>query len=506
MRILLCLIILLYVTLTQAQNKQDYYWPLGFDLDTSSLFTGIEFDFNQRPFEPGIREAGLEFDQNNASICDEQGNLLFYSNGCAIANRHHQIMSNGDSINAGLFFDYYWRGLCSLGYPGQQNLLILSDPADAEGYFMIQVPRTTDSITFDNSLDKILYSYIDMRLDGGNGQVTEKNVILYDKGEILSSYLTAIAHQNQKDWWIVNPIFPGGFVIYLLDENGLSEHQITNEPLWDDFYSSSSGDARFSPDGMQFALFNKWDGIQIYDFDRSNGSLTINNHIPWHFADNGVFTSCEWSPNSRFLYLIQADSLFQLDTHIGPLEDGLEFIAEYNGIADPFGGFFFKSALGPDCRIYIRPGSSSNSFHVINKPNERGPACDFVQQAIRLPYTSATGSFPNFPRFRVDEEEKCDPSITSMFGDDIYWRRDMTVFPNPARDQITVELPELQTRGRVYIIDMLGQVVLEREAFGSGQMAVDISVLPVGRYSVEYVPEDNTERVVYTAALVVVSE
>ena len=88
-------------------------------------------------------------------------------------------------------------------------------------------------------------------------------------------------------------------------------------------------------------------------------------------------------------------------------------------------------ALAPDCRIYMNSLNGSFSYHVINKPNEKGEACDFVQQGIKLPAASSVGTLPNFPRFRVDEEDKCDPTITSVFGDNIYWRRDLVTYPNP---------------------------------------------------------------------------
>lgn len=484
----------------EAQNKRDYYWPFGKDQVSGQEFGAVEIDFSKLPLEVSVRSEGLEFDQNNASICDKEGNLLFYSNGCAVANRLHEVMPNGEDINAGDFFEGPWRGDCGNGYPGRQNITILPDPAYSEGYYITTVPTSTDSVTFESVIDKIQYSYVDMTLDGGLGDVVEKNVVFHD-GEILSSYLTSIAHENGRDWWIINPVFPSGYLVYLLDENGISLSSIQGDHVWDDFYSSSSGDARFSPDGTKYALFNRWDNVLIYDFDRSSGQLSNKREVGWREANQGVFTSCEWSPNSRFLYVMQYDSLSQLDTWAEPLEDGLEFIDEWNGAVDPVRMFFQKSALGPDCRIYIRPGSSSFSFHVINKPDEKGMACDFVQQAIRLPYATAVGSFPNFPRFRVDEEDKCDPTITSIFGDNVFWKRDLTAYPNPMTDRLYVDLPE-QKRGQLYIMDMQGQVLILKTEVLADNYELDVSDLPARMYSVEFVPDDNKEKVVYMSKVV----
>src|SRR5688572_27809687 len=55
--------------------------------------------------------------RTNASICDADGNLLFYTNGYRVFNKNFQVMENGDDLNIG---DYQ-----SWGY----NLLSATDAA-----------------------------------------------------------------------------------------------------------------------------------------------------------------------------------------------------------------------------------------------------------------------------------------------------------------------------------------------------------------------------------------
>ncbi len=504
MQKIVTLFFLTIVSFAEAQ-KQDYYWPFGSDQDNAvEGVQAIEFDFNNSPFSPKQREGGLEFDQNNSAICDGDGNLLFYTNGCAVANRLHEQMPNGDSINAGLFFDTFWGGDCRNGYPGGQDITILPDPAYEMGYYIIHKTRHMDSITELRWMKDLSYTYVDLSQDNSLGDVVEKNISFYE-GELLWSYLTTISHANGKDWWIINPVHPHGFLVSALTEEGVNYSSIQAGPIWDERYSGASGDAKFSPDGRKYACFNEVEGLLLYDFDREQGSLANEQHIPWSMgAGNSGRESCEWSPNSRFLYLTQPDTLWQLDTRVVPLEDGLEFIAEHNGVNDPLSTAFFRTTLGPDCRIYIRSGSSTNTFHVINKPDEKGVACDLVQQGIRLPYISSTGSFPNFPRFRVDEEEKCDPSIVSIVGETVWWRRDLTVYPNPTRGLVTVEVPESK-RGRMYVVDMSGQIVMTKKVeVLTGEVELFLGQLVAGTYSVEFVPRDHDERVVWTSKVVVV--
>ena len=498
--------ILFSMTKSHAQNKQDYYWPFAFSLDFREPSPGLEINFNDRPVMPEIRNRGLSFDQNNASICDKDGNLLFYTNGCAVANRNHEIMPNGEGINESIHFQEFWGGDCARGYPGPQNITILEDPNNERGYYIIHKIFSyslTAPAEDQFNIDSIKFSYVDMSLDNGYGDVVEKNINFYQDNEFPSNYLTSIAQSNGVDWWIINPVFPQGYLIFSLDEEGIKYDSIHPGPIWNPRKTSAAGHARFSPDGTKYALFNQFDGLYIYDFDRSDGTLSNEQHLPWEDPGDydSVFATCEWSPNSRYLYLSEVTDLWQLDTEAEALEDGLVYIAEWQGGADRLQPSFGIAALGPDCRIYIRGKSSANSMHIIHKPDEPGLACDFVEQGIRLPATTSAGSFPNFPRFRVDEEDKCDPSIVSIVGETVWWRRDLTAYPSPASEYVTVELPE-DTGGLLYMLDMQGQIVL-RQSDARSQQRLDISGLPPGIYSVEFIPEQNEERVVYTRRVMV---
>ena len=243
-------------------------------------------------------------------------------------------------------------------------------------------------------------------------------------------------------------------------------------------------------------------GLWVYDFDRATGQFSNFKSLAFTAPENFKSGSVEFSPNSRFVYLSATDSLYQVDLWEDDLEDGKILIDTYDGVQDPFGTTFFMSALAPDCKIYVRPGSGSNIMHVIHKPDEKGLACNFVERGLRLPQASSTGSYPNFPRWRVDEAEVCDPTLMSVFGEQVYYRRDMTVYPNPVRNIVTVEIPEDQ-RGLLVVFDMMGQIVWQGDQDEyRGEVQVDLSGLAVGSYSVEFLPEDNRERLIYTSIVV----
>jgi len=481
-------------------QKEDYVWLNGYNYDT--FIEGNEsfiFDFKNGSSPKSAQGViPVTFFGNNASICDKNGNLLFYTNGCHVADANHEIMPNGSDLNAGEWLEDFRNGICT-DYPGTQDILILPDPTDDQLFYIIHKTIEIGSPSFRS----LKYSTIDLALNGNNGEVTSKNNIIIDDFKLMYSYLTSIRHSNKKDWWIIQPDKEKSFHTILLNEQGFSNYgrQNSGAPEFQEF-SSASGTASFSPDGNFYAFYNVYDNLLLYDFDRETGLLSNLRQLELArvFPPNVVFSSVEWSPNSRFLYVAIQDELWQVDTWEDDLEDGKVLIDRWNGVQDPFSTNFYLMALAPDCRIYMRSTSGTFSIHVINNPNEKGTACDLVQQGVKLPFPIA--SMPNFPRFRVDEEDKCDPTITSIFGDNVYYRRDMTVYPNPVRDVLTVEVPEGK-KGRIVVFDMQGQLVWNGDGHGyKDKVQLDLSGLVVGTYSVEFLPEENKERLVFTAQIV----
>ena len=179
--------------------------------------------------------------------------------------------------------------------------------------------------------------------------------------------------------------------------------------------------------------------------------------------DSGLFYGVAVSPNSRFVYLSNNWDLFQVDLQADDIPGSLVHIAHIDTFRDPyFWSKFSLAQLGPDCKIYIVSSATNNYLHVINKPNEKGLACDFRQHSIYLPHRNYNGSLPNFPHFRMDEDEICDPTITSIFGDAIWYRRDLQVWPNPSSGILNIELSDVGA-GKIVISNINGQIVLERD-------------------------------------------
>lgn len=486
-----------------GQSTSDHIWIGGYqkNFDGQGGHNMHIMDFSNDTLNTGYINGPMGILDNNASICNHEGSLLFYTNGRAVMNAHHEIIENGRDINDGDWARRYWPDP-TRGFPGSQDIIILPDPKLNGSYYMLHKlpiynPPAKDSF-------EIRYSYIKHNENFSESEINIKNEKVYYKNDLLFSYLTAIRHTNQRDWWILQPLLGTNILTFLLDENGFdiyflqdSKHIFTKEK------SSSSGTAKFSPDGRKYAIYNETDNLLLYDFDRSTGLLTFKERIiPVDTSGQGIFCSVEWSPNSRYIYTATQNWLHQIDTQEPDPDKRIVLIDTYNGTLDPFTTTFFLMAQGPDCKIYMSPANGSYSLHVINKPDEAGKASDFVQNGIKLPNSNG-GSLPNFPRFRVDEVEKCNPGITSLFGEQVYYRRDLQVYPNPSSGLFYFKSFSSPVDCRLYVSDIQGKILFTADV-PAAQLpeSVDISHLPSGRYNIDIYPVENRERIFYGTQVV----
>ncbi|MBK8698050.1 MAG: hypothetical protein IPN29_00015 [Saprospiraceae bacterium] len=79
------------------------------------------------------------------------------------------------------------------------------------------------------------------------------------------------------------------------------------------------------------------------------------------------------------------------------------------------------------------------------------------KNGIKFQYPNG-GTLPNFPRFRVDEEAKCDPTITSVFGDAVHYRRDLeSLSQSITTCNYTIKLPQEVSKGIMIVTTINGQ-------------------------------------------------
>jgi hypothetical protein len=163
----------------------------------------------------------------------------------------------------------------------------------------------------------------------------------------------------------------------------------------------------FSPDASMLAFNSSEDKkVYLYGFDNATGQMSNPQEIPYSDNPDDIGRGLAFSFDSRFIYVTTSSDLYQID-----LQDGnsVEHIAHHFGPdEDGWPVAMGNITLGPDCRMYISPGSTTYYLHVVHHPNEKGAACGFEARALRTasmvpvtaPLPSHTGTLPLPPMKR----------------------------------------------------------------------------------------------------------
>ncbi len=402
----------------------------------------------------------------NSSICDTAGNLMFYTNGCAIAGADDAILENGADLNPGNVYE----AKCTVeGYytSGYQSALILPAPEADTLYYVFHKRITYVFNPFDIKVDKLFYSIVDMNANTSKGKVTTKNMAIMSD-DIAYGQMTAVKHANGKDWWLVTPKDDSNtFYIFLFTKDGIVdtiEQTIGTAPP-----VNASGGIQmvFSPDGSKLFRTNPKHAVKVYDFDRALGTFTAYDSITVDYKNypDPVTTWCAVSPNNRYLYVTTSLYVFQFDLWSSDISASQQVVAEWDGFKAPIGTTFGACQLGPDCKIYIVT-IDSKYYHVINHPDEPGPACDVAQHSFIFP-TSTGASMPIFPNYRLGPLDNpgvpCTATVAAG-GPAPVARPGVAVYPNPARERVSVAPRGPLPAGTRWILcDLYGRALREEE-------------------------------------------
>jgi len=383
-----------------SAQKWDAGWVIGNDETIENSGGGTFLDFGSGDLQKNFVLKMFHSDAANTSICDNYGNLQFYTNGCVISNRLHELMDNGE-IHAGEYTNsFYANGSVNLSSRVPQSILVLPNFKYDSLYFLISQRLENLKINDTSTLvgTSLYLNVVDMSANQGLGKVTQKHiVILVDTTN--SENLQAVPHGNGRDWWVIIPKPSSNcyFVVYL-DADGNT--QVTEQCLGTVFgHESWLGQATFSPDGNKFVRFHWKYKLNIFDFDLCSGLLSNAQAIS--FPDISFFRAgCAFSRSSRYLYASTHTKLFQFDMLASDIAASRTFIADWDGFNTPFNTRFYTANLALDGKVYVGCPGQHMHIHVINEPELPGTACDFKQHSIEL-FTSNFWSFPNQAHSRL---------------------------------------------------------------------------------------------------------
>ncbi|MEN0004388.1 MAG: PKD domain-containing protein [Bacteroidota bacterium] len=368
-------------------------------------------DFNNEVPEMSTIFWDIYFLQTNASISDDDGNLLFFTDGVNIYNAQFEVMENGEGLNPGLHSTQ--QNNSDKGYILDQGAMILPVPESDSLYYLFHKDKIIpgeEGVLF--SSQHLYYSLIDMSLNDGLGSVIAKNQVIlegtFDKGK-----LTATKHANGRDWWLLvkkHSLSKRIPILITPDKIQVLEEQTVGQAI----SSFSIGQGVFAPDGSKYVDVNVITittpvEVSIFDFDRCDGSLS--NPIHLSYLDSAACAGVAISPNSRFLYVSSFKYVYQYDLWADNINATKDTVAVWDGFLQSgfFATTFYLAQLAPDGKIYINSNNGVSYLHVIEYPDLPGDSCQVCQHCLPL-ITSNGFSLPNFPNYRLNylEDSPCD--------------------------------------------------------------------------------------------------
>ena len=386
-----CIILLFIIIPVRSYSQlQTTNWVFG---DSA----GISFQYDK--IEP-IANSAIRASEGCSSISDNQGNLLFYTNGETVWDATHTPMPNGKNLNGDI--------------SASESSLIIQKPGNDFRYYVF----TVDNMAQSNGLQ---YSIVNMQKNSGYGDIVDKNNMLLQP---VTEKLAAVKHNNGTDIWVaVHEWGSDAFYAYLLTENGITDTVKSNAGDIhfkdnNDRNTPAAGCMKFSPNGKWLALsFSPLPEhkSQIFSFNDATGIIDSpvtfppKNSYPFFLWPYGI----AFSPNSKKLYLGTDTIIYQLDMEHLP-GDTTQFknsatIIRKNKYQSAFYGFS-SLQLAPNGKIYVANSDydqnieelDGNSFlDVIRSPNKDGAKCDYKYQGLELKHGKTTLGFPNFVASRL---------------------------------------------------------------------------------------------------------
>lgn len=413
-----------------VMNNWVFGWFAGMDFST-----GAPVSFNS---------TGMISEEGSVSYSDDQGNLLFYSNGGdkpgsgnpgielgGVWNRDFELMPNGNIT-----------GLAGCNSSPQPALVV---PKSATEYYLF----TIGCVVNQTGLRK---SVVDMTLDNGLGDLSVVGDVMLDPSTYsLAEGMTGTRHANGTDVWLVVHSAGGtSFYVFLVTPTGITGPVTQNVGAAGDNY----GQMRFNIQGTKLA-FNQ----ELFDFDNATG--VISNPVNHGQADGW---GRAFSPSGKYYYQCSLmGELYQFDVEAANVAASKVLIMSNNMSA--FGGM----QIGPDLKIYLSQ-SAANALNVIEQPDMPGLSCNFVSGGF--PITGGASSTMGLPNYIDSDLISLVNSVEELDG-----ALEFNVFPNPTTDYVEFDhTPDIETLG-VYAVD--GRAMEHWVLVGS---RLDIRALSAGVY------------------------
>jgi hypothetical protein len=412
----------------------------------------------------------------NASISDEQGNLLFFTNGTRLYDRNLNFIAGGilpppfDTVGV------------TLGLSQRQGCMFLPWPGDSNRYVLL---HTTKELPLPFSypgwipyhLPTHLYmTTLDKTYNGGNGGIVSlSQVLLNDTLANTGGGMAVTKHANGRDWWIlIKKHYRNKFYKFLLTPSGIVSMGFQQIGL---DYQTRLGELYiFTPNGEILGGTVEPHTIALFRFDRCTGMLS-NHQLLNNPATNLYFCEdIDFSPNSKVLYANERVKIFQYDlTGIdtpGVVQQTRTIIADTaytTQMCDTPGyyakNFFPVGQIASNGVIYYPSNIYCPELTYIEYPDSLGMTSGFNYIGLNI-INSNTTAIPYFPNYRLGPVtgSVCD-SLTTVHE---LLAQDISVYPNPAKDNLFITSSRSLNETVITLFNIHSQILLQQSpGFGN---------------------------------------
>ncbi|MCZ8069984.1 MAG: PKD domain-containing protein [Bacteroidota bacterium] len=289
-------------------------------------------DFNKQP-AVALNNSAMNAPAGCAIVCDRNGRTIFYTDGTNVYDKTNTLIDTGIG-----------------GDPtSTQSSLIVSVPGDETIYYIF----TTQEIT-GTSLFELRYSVFDLKLNGGNGQVTQKNVFLFSKSteRITSNGRWLVAHEYGNST----------FRTYRITNQGIGPAVYSDIGSVHSFGSIANGQGymKLGPrSNLAVALSTPGTSniLELFQLNDTTGVLRNYRKVDMN-QPNGQVYGVEFSPGGRKLFATvkgnpSPSELFEYSI------DSLERVRFKQKVSKP--NELGALQVGPDGQIYMAYNDATNN-------------------------------------------------------------------------------------------------------------------------------------------------
>ena len=406
-----------FLSIIATAQEESSWWVFGNS-------AAVEFTPNpqNRSTEPFVINAGMTQNEGVASISDDQGNLLFFTNGQVVWNRNGDIMPNG-------------TGLLGSG-SSTQSAIIVKAPETPDVYFVF---------TVDDGQGTLAYSRVDMTLNGGLGDIVSgiKNVVLLASSTekvaatiqtgTNNAYVMTFAERNATATtpgtgdndtlytWEVRGIPAAGIsFVFPTPVPQTSNGNLGWFPADLAISGAVNGMLRISPDGTKLAIANNNfgtvgpdSGCYLYEFNPSNGQFAGAGIE----LDDGAVYGAEFSATSQYFYCetgsrfgTTTKEVFQFD-----LCDTANILSSKNTLTTTAPDGRGTLQLGKDGVIYAARRNSSFLGAIINA---NSASASYISDFLDISPGESEEGLPVFIQSSFESafevEDQCQGDVTEF--------------------------------------------------------------------------------------------